>query len=128
VLLAGGVEPVLVGQFGDYVRGAPPVTVVSDEGGPEIGSLEEEAPYEVRLQIRVRGDDILSILDVGELARRLVMQVRDSTLEWTSPLTGTVFAYHIHMVRVINRPHWIPTQPAGEMATSNYRVLARLLE
>lgn len=124
-----GLDPVLLGQFGDYVAASGPVWVLSAESGADDSFLADEGNpfYGVRLQARCRASNMVAAEEGLWRAFYLVVALRGQTILWTPPVSigGPTRNYRIERREIVTRPTWFPTPEAGEVATSNFRLNIR---
>lgn len=128
-LQALGLNPVLLGQFGDYVAANGPVWVLSAESGADDSFLADGGNpfYGVRLQARCRASNMVAAEEGLLRAFGFLVALRGQTLTWTPPVSvgGSTRSYRIEHREIVTRPTWFPTPEAGEVATSNLRLNVR---
>lgn len=122
-LTAAGLSPVRVAVLGDYKPGAGPVWAIYDEPGRDLPRLDLRGReiYEARLQIRARADNMMAAVAAVDQAYRLV---RDADKQ---ELIGGERKYRVVRTETINRPRWIPSPTAGELAVANIDLLVEEL-
>jgi hypothetical protein len=112
---------VYVIELPDYVKGAGAVhAVYVAPGGDEI-------IYDARVQIRTRGDDVLSAEAAAFDAREAMLDLRYQTVEFDDPrdAPGVTRTYHFLYIDPVERPTYIPSPTAGYLFSANYRLFLR---
>lgn len=111
---------VYVIELPDFVKGTGPVhAIFVSPGGDEV-------LFEARVQIRTRGDDVLSAEQAAAAARDALLALRYVDVVFTDPRDATkTKTYDLQYIDPMQRPTYIPDPTPGYLFTANYRVFVK---